>query len=160
MKALLHLIFWGWIMTLNGGCTSHTDKVTSEVRQYYHNKKVTFDKALKRCLILPEVGCSGCIAAGIYVFKENDKYFYSTQRENMVIFTSIHSKKMLFRTLELSSLDDYYCCLDTTDIYLTEGNNSIYPLVLYLKEGEIIRAGYQSPESGDILENFEKELRK
>lgn len=66
----------------------------------------------------------------------------------------------MFRTLELTSLADFNCYLDLENNYLVGGNNSIYPLVLHLKNGKIIKAEYQSPYSENILEQLEKDLTK
>lgn len=137
-----------------------TDGVTNRVSEVYAQRNITFDRDLECCLILPEVGCEGCIAEGVDFFHENASCFYRSQRKNMIVFTAINSRKMLFRALGVDSLGEYYNIMDWDNNYLVEGNNAIYPLVLSLKDGKIIRAEYQSPYSDDVLGNLENKLRK
>lgn len=136
------------------------DKTTNDVTKFYQEKGIFFDKELEYCVILPEVGCSGCIASGVDFFLKNKDFFLKTQKKNFIVFTAVNSKKQLFRTLKLSSLADFNCCLDLKNDYLVRGNNSIYPLILHLKNGKIINAQYQSPYSENIMGQLEKELTK
>lgn len=136
------------------------DKTTNEATKFYEEKGISFDKQLEYCIILPEVGCIGCIASGVGFFLNNKDFFLKTQKKNFIVFTAVNSKKQLFRTLELTSLADFNCYLDLENNYLVGGNNSIYPLVLHLKNGKIIKAEYQSPYSENILEQLEKDLTK
>lgn len=136
------------------------DKVTTMVTRHYQKRNMTFDKELEHCIILPEVGCEGCIASGVNFFLNNEKYFSNTQKKNMIVFTAVNSKKMLFRTLGITSLENYYCYLDLKNDYLVGGNQSIYPLVLHLKDGVIVKAEYQSPYSENIMGQLEMELTK
>lgn len=133
------------------------DTVTNEVTEYYRKNGVVFHPNLKLCIILPEVGCGGCIASGVDFFQRNKEKFQSTQEQNMIIFTSITSMKLLYRNLGIDSLNGYYSYLDKDNKYLVKGDNSIYPLILHLRLGQIVKAEYQSPYSGDILGKLEKD---
>lgn len=153
----------GWLIFLLAFCINacqEKDKTTAMVIKHYQQKNISFDKDLEYCVILPEVGCEGCIASGVRFFQSNKKHFLNTQKKNMIVFTAINSKKMLFRTIGVSSLENYYCYLDLKNDYLVNDNNSIYPLVLQLKNGSIVKAEYQSPYSKDIMGNLEMELAK
>ncbi len=134
------------------------DKSTKEVEAFYSYNNIHFDKELKICVILPEVGCGGCIASGVSFFQENKDYFSRNQNKNRIIFTAIHSKKMLYRTLGVNSLNEYNCFLDETNKFLVKGNNSIYPLILYLENGYIVKAEYQSPYSKDLFSELKSRL--
>lgn len=138
-------------------CTGQ-DRTTKEVADFYFQKNITFDKDLKICVILPEVGCGGCIASGVSFFQRNESRFLKSQNERMIIFTAIHSKKMLYRTLEMENLDKYNCHLDEKSEFLVLGNNSIYPLILRLENGIIVKAEYQSPYSENIFGKLELEI--
>lgn len=158
MKNKIHLLFL--LLCIIVISCKEKNKTTNEVTRFYQEKGISFDKELEYCIILPELGCEGCIASGVDFFLNNKNFFLKTQKKNFIVFTAVNSKKQLFRTLKLSSLDDFYCCLDLKNDYLVSGNNSIYPLVLYLKNGKIINAEYQSPYSENILEQLEKEFTK
>lgn len=135
------------------------DKSTKEVEDFYSCNNIHFDKGLKVCVILPEVGCGGCIASGISFFQENKDYFLRNQNENRIIFTAIHSKKMLYRALGVNTLNEYNCLLDETNKFLVKGNNSIYPLILHLENGYIVKAEYQSPYSTDLFSELKSKLQ-
>lgn len=85
------------------------DEMTNRISEIYAQRNITFDKNLEYCLILPEVGCEGCIAEGVDFFHKNaDSFFNRLQRKNMIVFTAINFRKMLFRTLGVDSLEEYY----------------------------------------------------
>lgn len=140
----------GLVVLFLSGCRQG-DAVTREVQSCYAQKHIAFNPELELCLILPEVGCDGCIAGGVYFLLNNKEKFSSNQNKNMVVFTAVQSRKMLYRSLDVTSLDGYNCILDQQNDYLVKGNNEIYPLVLHLEEGRIVKAEYQSPTSRDVL---------
>ena len=53
--------------------------------------------------------------------------------------------------LEVQSLDEYNSVVDWENKFLVDGDNAIYPLILHLKRGKIVKAEYQTPYSKDIL---------
>ncbi len=126
--------------------------VSRQISELYSNRGIKFDPETRVCIILPEVGCGGCIAEGTYFILSNKQCFSSNQRRNLVVFTSINSKKMLLRNMEIDSPSELNCIMDTTNIYLPTGNERIYPLILLLEKGKIIEAEFQSPHnSGNLL---------
>lgn len=131
------------------------DENTIQAIDYYQEKNISFGKDLELCIVLPEVGCGGCIDSGVFFFKANKEAFSKNQKKHLIVFTAVKSKKMLLRSLEVSSLGDYNCILDEKNDYLIDGNNSIYPLVLFLKDGAIYKAEYQSPNSEDVFGKLE-----
>lgn len=141
-------------------CTHTNNHVTAEVRNLYESRGIVFDNDLKTCLILPEVGCGGCIDGAVYFLNENKEYYKKSQRHNMFVLTAVTSPKMALRTLNEVSLEQYYCVWDSTNHYLSEGNNAIYPLLLYLDNGKIVKAQYQSPFAEDVFETLEKIIKK
>lgn len=140
-------------------CTNIDDK-TEEVRNFYDSKGVVFDEDLETCLVLPEVGCGGCIDGAVYFLNNNKDFYKKDQSRNMFVLTAVTSPKMALRTLNETSLDQYNCVWDSTNRYLVRGNNSIYPLILYLDKGRIIEARYQSPFTEDVFGTLKKHIRK
>lgn len=78
----------------------------------------------------------------------------------MFVLTAVTSPKMALRTLNEVSLEQYYCVWDSTNHYLSEGNDAIYPLILYLEDGKIVKAQYQSPFTEDIFGTLEKTIKR
>ena len=141
-------------------CTNIDDNVTREVRTLYDSRGIVFDKNLETCVVLPEVGCGGCIDGAVYFLNKNKEFYRKEQRYNMFVLTAVTSPKMALRSLNEVSLEQYYCIWDSTNLYLSEGNNAIYPLLLYLKDGKIMKAQYQSPFTDDVLGALEKTIKR
>lgn len=141
-------------------CSYKANNELRLIKQCFESRDISFDKELETCLIIPEVGCGGCIDGSIYFLKENLSHFLKGQNKNMFILTSVNSKKIFLRTLGENNLDKYNCIWDNDNKYLISGNNSIYPLLLYLEEGEIIDAKFQTPYSrSDYFVEFEKKIK-
>ena len=81
-----------------------------------------------------------------YLLEHKDS-FSSNQKKNLVVFTAINSKKVLFRDLNIESQEELNCIVDMSNAFLPEGDERIYPLILKIRNGEIVEAAYQSPES-------------
>lgn len=75
---------------------------TEEIAECYEKKGITFDKEVECCVVLPEVGCEGCIAAGVQLFLDNKKSFLKTQKKESNCFYNGQFPKDVapyFRTL-------------------------------------------------------------
>lgn len=59
--------------------------ITEKVSTYYKERGITFDIDTECCVILPEVGCEGCIAAGVRCFLDNKNSFFQTPYSNDVM---------------------------------------------------------------------------
>lgn len=122
------------------------DEFTEQVREYFSTQHIEFDKELRHCLIIPGGGCSSCVTSGINFVSIHSNEFSNNQNENMVIFTSVISPKILRRSMDKTSMEELNYVLDTLNIYTVELNENIYPIILYLRKGEIVKADMQSPE--------------
>ncbi len=121
-------------------------------RIHFSKEKIVFNTEIEYCIIIPEGGCSGCIASGISFIKEHVEAFGIKQKKNKVVFTNIQSQKMLKRSLESVTFDELNCIIDTTDRYLIRCKEMIYPIVLKLEKGKIINAKVQSPKENGLYE--------
>lgn len=128
-------------------CCSKSSSELEFIKQSFNSNGITFDKHVKKCIIIPEGGCGGCIASGITFIKDNIDFFSSEQQDNLVIFTNIYSLKILKRNFEEDEWYNLNKIVDTDNLYTLTGDNSIYPLILILDNGDIINAMYQSPDS-------------
>lgn len=135
---------------------SCSDSNTTAIKSLYKDRGISFDTDIENCIILPEVGCGGCIAGGVFYILNHKESFSPTQKKNLIVFTAINSKKILFRDMEIKSENELYCILDTLNNYLPDGDKKIYPLVLKMNKGEIVQAKYQSPDTDeDIFKSIE-----
>ncbi len=131
------------------------DGQLEQVKRLYAERGIVFDKEIETCLVLPEVGCGGCIAGGVNFLLDNKEKFSSKQKKNIVMLTAIHSKKLLYRNLEINSPDELNCIIDSGNKYLVKGHNKLYPMVLKLDNGNIESVEFQSPETDhDVFESL------
>lgn len=127
------------------------DSETAEIRDLYNLRGITFDNETENIIVLPETGCGGCIAGGISFLLDNIDKFSCNQSKNLVVFTSIKSRKRLLRNLRYTSLDSLNCIVDSADIYKLESHNKIYPLAISVKDGVIQHAAFQSPQTKEDI---------
>ncbi|MCR4770147.1 MAG: hypothetical protein K5874_08075 [Bacteroidaceae bacterium] len=128
------------------GCAD-SDHETNYLREFFKDQHITFPKELKHCVIIPEGGCSGCIASGMGFISSNDSAFSINQKENKVIFTKVNSLKLLKRNLRGVSIDSLYSLVDKDNRYNVDKDYNIYPIIIYLSNGEITSVGIQSPNT-------------
>lgn len=85
--------------------------------------------------------------------------FTKKKLDAKVIFTSVRSEKMLLRALDVDNINSFNFYIDKSNDYLGVDNNAIYPLIIYLKAGEIIKVEYQSPYTNALL-NLEMKINQ
>lgn len=73
------------------------------------------------------------------------------------MFTNIGSLKLLKRAVGESVFNSLNCIVDTANAFLVEGNDDIYPIIIYLRKNTPIKVEFQSPKE-DGLRNLEREL--
>lgn len=142
MKKVFFIFFLLGIMACR-----HDTEFSDGLKKLYAERDISFDKETEFCIVLPEAGCSGCISGCIYQILTNKALFENTQKKNLIVFTSINSKKMLRRNMQVDNIEEFNCVIDSLDAYLTEGNDRIYPLFIKLENGEIVDAVVQNPNT-------------
>ena len=115
---------------------------------------VTFNKEVEACLIIPGGGCPGCIASGMTFVVQNKDDFRKKQAKYEVVFTRVGSMKLLKRALGNLSVSDLNCRIDWQNRFLLDTQSNEYPLVLYLKNGEIQKAESQKPNTNALNELY------
>lgn len=123
----------------------------------FQDKGISFPKEAKTCVIIPEGGCDGCIAAGMSFIQENKSSFSCTQRNNIVAFTRIHSMKLLKRQLGDATIESMNSIVDTMGVFLIDTREGIYPIILYLDSGSVKSVDVASPKT-DAFEQLKRKL--
>ena len=83
-------------------------------------------------VVLPGLGCHGCIQDGEYFMQqnvENPKIFY--------VLTNLSSLKIFQQKTGITIKDHPNIYVDRENLFVVPTNNSIYPCVIQLKEGQI-----------------------
>ncbi|MBW7941605.1 MAG: hypothetical protein H3C64_04220 [Candidatus Kuenenia stuttgartiensis] len=98
-------------------------------------------------VILPGLGCPGCIQEGeafMQQFIDSTKVFF--------VLTKIESLKILQQKIGKSLKDRKNVYIDKQGIFDIPTDNSIYPCIIQLKDGKIIKHQFQSPENSQAFE--------
>lgn len=105
-------------------------------------------------VILPGLGCHGCIQDGEYFMQqnvENPKIFY--------VLTNLPSLKIFQQKTGITIKDHPNIYVDRDNQFVVPTNNSIYPCVIQLKEGQIAEHTFQSPQTV-IFQQLKRHLKK
>lgn len=84
------------------------------------------DKKLKdSIIIIPDVGCTGCISSA-------QKYFHKNidNENNLFVFTKISDLKMFKEVVNEGLWSRNNILIDSTDLVINYGIDSIYPLLI------------------------------
>lgn len=135
-------------------CSKKSDKVLESEYLANYIEKVHVGNQAKWVVILPGLGCPGCIEEGEYFFKNNiqnkDCYF---------IITSVQSLKILKHKVghDFTTFDNVY--IDTDNSLRIPTKNSIYPCIVQIDKGSIIGHEFQSPDNSQALYNLKSRLQ-
>lgn len=153
-KVLLILVI---MFLLTNGCNSDQNS-TENISILYSDRGIIFDRETEYCIVLPEVGCGGCIAGGVRFIANNRDKFSKNQNKYLVVFTAINSRKLLYRNMGFDIENELNCLIDSTDLYKVNTNMKFYPMLIKLKEGKITDIAFQHPKTEyDIFQALSKD---
>lgn len=102
----------------------------------------------EKMLIIPSVGCQGCITSAEQFLRKN----YGKYKKTFVVLTGIYSKKVLKQKLGNEVLEQSNIYLDFDNRFMKMGDaNSIYPAIINLEKGVAKSIEYLSPMSDKNL---------
>ena len=104
-------------------------------------------------VILPGLGCPGCIQEGeafMQQFIDSTKVFF--------VLTKIESLKILQQKIGKSLKERKNIYIDNQGIFDIPTDNSIYPCILQLKDGKIVKHQFQSPTNSQAFEWLKTQL--
>lgn len=93
-------------------------------------------------VILPGVGCHGCIQDGEYFMKQNIE-----NRDILFVLTKTSSLKILQQKIGFRIDENPNIYIDKTMLFDLPTKNSIYPCVIKLEKGKMLTYSFQSPDS-------------
>jgi len=104
-------------------------------------------------VLLPGLGCHGCIQEGEQFMKDN-----VNNRDIYFVLTRIESLKILQNKIgiELKNQPNIYA--DKDNRINIPGDHNIYPCIVQLNKGDIKTYEFQSPENGQAFANLQARL--
>lgn len=110
-------------------------------------KKVNLGTTEEWIVILPGLGCNGCIQEGEAFMRD-----YIDSTNIFFILTKVQSLKILQQKIEKKISGRPNIFIDKDGIFNLPTHNVIYPCIVQLKEGNILKIQFQSPENGQAFE--------
>jgi len=100
-------------------------------------------------VILPGLGCSGCIQEAEDFLKKN-----ANNKRIFFVLTKIESLKILQQKTGVKIDEHSNIIVDRTDQFIVPTDNSIYPCIIKFSEGEFLSHEFQSPDNSNAFEKL------
>jgi hypothetical protein len=133
-------------LLLSQSCTekSYDIFLTQKVENHFSNELIN----LYAVVILPNQGCGGCISEVENFLLHNSEKYTNIK----YVLTKIVSKKILKQKLGDSIYYSPNVYIDNENFFAsTSFRESIYPAILYLKNGKIKNIKYQNPDNPEAM---------
>lgn len=116
-------------------------------------KKFNINSNIKWIVILPGLGCQGCIQEGEAFMKDN-----INNKDALFILTKIESFKILQNKLDIKLKDHPNVIIDKKSDFQFPTDNGVYPCIITLDNGKIKDHTFQSPKNGTAFQNLKKQI--
>jgi hypothetical protein len=111
--------------------------------------KLNINKQTKWLVVLPGLGCHGCIQEGEAFMKK-----YVTNTNILFVLTNISSLKILQQKIgvQLKHCPNVY--IDRKNIFDIHTENHFYPCIARIENGKVVEHEFQSPKNGAAFYNL------
>lgn len=109
-------------------------------------EKLNVDDTVKWMVILPGLGCHGCIQEGEAFMKD-----YILKRDILFVLTNISSIKILQQKVGLQVREQPNIYIDRDNAIMIPTENKIYPCIIRLEHSKIVKYEFQSPSNGQAF---------
>jgi len=116
-------------------------------------KKVNISNSTKWMVILPGLGCHGCIQEGEVFMRDN-----INNTDILFVLTKIESLKILQKKIEVNIKNHSNIYIDNKEGFNIPTKNSVYPCIVYIENGELKLHKFQSP-GNNAFDTLRKRLR-
>ncbi|WPO77897.1 hypothetical protein [Flavobacterium sp. KACC 22761] len=152
MKNKILIIVFAFLSSMIISCKKSDAEIEAE---YLKNsiEKLKLDQNVKWIVILPGLGCHGCIQEG-EVFMQN----YIDNKNIVFVLTKIESLKILQKKTGVNLKEHSNIYIDRNAEFNVPTDNSIYPCIVEIKEGELESVGFQSPKNGVAFDKLKQHI--
>lgn len=108
----------------------------------------------KYIVVLPGLGCKGCIQEGEEFMRNN-----ISNKEVLFVLSKVESLKLLQQKIGINiiGLDNIY--IDRNNYFDIPTDNTIYPFIIELEDNKMIHYEFQSPKNGMAFAKFSEKLK-
>ena len=152
MKRASHYILITIFLLACQACHKSPKEIESA---YIENRFESFkpDPDKRWMIILPGLGCKGCI-------QEGETFLQQHVSNNSILFvlTKIESLKLLQQKTGIDLKNRTNVVIDKSNSFELPSKNSIYPLIIELKDSKVKDYQFQSPENSDAFSRLEDKI--
>ncbi|RVT97201.1 hypothetical protein EOD41_19540 [Mucilaginibacter limnophilus] len=155
MKAKFTCVYFTAILaiTIICGCGKKEPKDIEADYLVEYVKELHLQNNVKLVLILPGLGCHGCIEEGELFMKD-----MANNKNINFVLTKVESLKILQGKTGVNVKDHNNIIVDTDDRINVPTDNQIYPCVIHVKNGQFVSHEFQSPDNFMALANIKKQI--
>lgn len=131
-------------------------KTQSEIEKDYLDERMRSLKALKDkkwVVVLPGLGCKGCIQEGEAFMSKN-----IDNKQILFVLTKVESIKLLQQKTGVQVSDHQNIFIDEENHFEVPSENGIYPLIIQLDGQKIKNYEFQSPKNGMAFAKLDDRL--
>lgn len=118
--------------------------IDSKYQDLYNSVTEKVDGNIKYIVIIPEVGCGGCISYAEDFYKLNNN-----RKELFFIFTNVMSQKKIKQKVSINQRNTFIDKENTIMDYFPM-DKRIYPCILEVNNGRVKNVYFQSPEEDGL----------
>lgn len=150
MKKYLLKVFLVFLIVFGISCKENTD---IKEKEFLTNaiKQLNITSQCEWIVILPGLGCHGCIQEGEFFMKEN------IQNTNILfVLTNISSLKIFQQKTDIKINDYLNIYIDRNNHFKLPTKNAIYPCIIQMSGGKLLNYSFQSPTSAAFFNTGKK----
>ncbi len=134
------------------GCKKQNNEIEADFLSTSINN-LNIESKIKWIVVLPGLGCHGCIDQGEAFMQEYIKY-----EGILFILTKIESLKILQQKINVNIKDYSNIYIDKERSFEIPTENTIYPCIIKLEKGKFIKHEFQSPANGEAFNKLKRKI--
>lgn len=141
------------ILFLSAACKK-TEKGIEEEYLTSAIEKIELDNNTNWIVVLPGLGCPGCIQVAEAFMKDN-----IDNKEIQFVLTRLSSLKILQQKIGVQLMEQSNVYIDRNDIFAIPTDNWNYPCIIRLKNKKIDMYMFQSPKNEEAFDELKTQLK-
>ncbi len=150
----INLILLIFVLVIANACKKENKDIEASFIEESISK-IKINPNVKWIVILPGLGCHGCIQEG-----EGFMQDYIENKDILFVLTKIESLKILQKKINISIKEHTNIYLDRSRVFDIPTDNTIYPCIVQLEKNKVISHEFQSPDNSTAFQNLKELLAK
>ncbi len=149
----MNFIKYLYILMITCIMTGSCKKSQKEIETDYLStaiEKLNVSGQVKWVVVLPGLGCHGCIQEAEVFMKDNIE-----KNDILFVLTNISSLKILQQKIGVRIKDYPNVYVDRENEFNLHTDNSIYPCIIKVENSKIIAHEFQSPQNGQAFRKLD-----